>query len=143
MSASFLHPSERMKDPRGACHVSVTINSAPLAAGSSSEEAVISDRKNRLERIMLDCSYFYFLCAISETPRIFVCFSVCRNRWAYRVCRACRNQTFCPFNLLTFLSLLTLALRKLPVLLRGETRCTCHSSQSLVRQDSRHERSRQ
>ena len=67
-----------MKDPRGACHISVTIKSAPLAAESSSEEAVISDRKNRLERMMLDCSHFhYFLCAISETPRIFVCFFVC------------------------------------------------------------------
>lgn len=147
LSTSSLHPSERMKDLQWAWHISVTINSAPLAARSSSEEAVISDRKNNhtWENDLGLFSLLSFTCYL-ETPRMFVCFLVacreCRNHWTYKVCKACRTQKFCPFNLqILFLSLLPLALLELTVLLCGERRCKCLSSQSLIRRESRHERS--
>ena len=139
-----------MKDSQWAWHISVTINSVPLAARSSSEEAQLyqTGKTIILERMMLDCSHFLVLRAISR-PHACLCVFLfacreCRNHWTYKVCKVCRTQKFCPFNLqILFLSLLPLALCELPVLLRGERRCKCLSSQSLIRRENREERSLQ
>ena len=115
-----------MRDSRGARHISVTIKSAPLAVGNSSEEAVISDRENRFNRMMLDC--LQFSRAISETPHMFACF--------FFVCiqRVGKSLDMHLFNLqILFLPLLPLVLRELPVLLHEEDVCVTLPNHSLDR----------
>jgi len=147
LSASSLHPSERMKDSRGACPISITINSATSCWELFWGSCYIRKEKHTWENVVRLFTLLFLGCYL-ETPRMFVCFLFvcrgCRNHWTYKVCKACRTQKFHSFNLqILFLSLLPLALRELLVLLCGEGRCTCLSSQPLVRWASREERSLQ